>query len=275
METGHSNLSTVTEFLNSQSAAGDVGKALMDTTVAFKIVIWVIMIAGAIAMAIWIGRIAVDIILIVTRGFSGDSGWRGKMQSWGTAKEGDYDSVKGYLTSNMLEIILVMILVALLMTGYLLRLIAFGISGVGILLNKLIGLDIGGKYSALDAEAFAEQVQVQRSTSLRNQYDQQLSSARQYANQLYDLAKNGAISDDPMFNQTKSYYTQAMVKANILSGELTGRSGVVEEMKLGEGYFKQHLRESGDGVCNQDFFVEDVIETFNVGGADANVSCSK
>ena len=275
MGAGQSNLSIVSEFLNSQSATGDVGKALMDTTVAFKIVIWVIMVAGAIAMAIWIGRLAIDILLIVTRGMGDGNKFKETVSKWGTGKDGTYSTVGAYLSGNLLEIVLVMILVALLMTGYLLRLIAFGITGVGTMLNKLIGLDVGGSYSALDAEAFAEQVQVQRATSLRNQYDQQLASARNYSAELYDMAKNGAISDDPQFNQVKSYYTQSMVKANIISGELLSRGGVVDEMKLGEGHFRQHLRQSGDGVCNDNFFVDDVIETFNVGGADANVSCTR
>lgn len=271
---GQSNLSVVTEFLNTQSAAGDVGKALMDTTILFKVVIWLIMVVGAVAMAIWIGRMAVDILLIVTRGIS--FGGKEKMSNWGTATTDDaYKSVGSYLGKNILEIVLVMILVSLLISGYLLRLIAFGITGVGTLLNKLVGLDVGGAYSALDAQAFTEQVGVQRSTSLRNQYDQHLAAAKNYSSQLYDLAKNGAISDDPAFNQTKSYYTQSMVKANIIGSEITSRSGVVAEMKLGEGHFRQHLRVTGDGVCNEDFLMEDVIQTFSVGEADAQIVCSR
>lgn len=275
---GQTNISIISEFFNSQSAAGDVSSALADNAVWFKIAIYIIMAVGAIAMAIWIARIAIDILLIVTRGMqTGQSKWRDTLQNFGTKNgEDNYDSAFGYIKGNIVEIILVIILITLLMGGYLFRLVALAISGIGTLGQKLFGLDLGGKFSALDAQAFAEQVKVQKAASLRNQYDEQLASSRQYANQLYEMAKNGAISDDPKFNQMKSHYTQSMVKANILSSELLNRgNNVVAEFKLGKNYFKQHLRQNGDGVCNDEFFVEDIIETFNVGGADANVSCTR
>lgn|SRR5699024_2285014 len=265
-----SNVSIIKEFFNSQSSAGDLTSVLSNTSIWFQIVIWIIMFVGAIALGIWIFRIAIDIILIVTRGMGGN--WRGKMQNWGTTQEDNYSSIWTYLSKNILEIILVILVVVLLFTGYLFRIIAFAIDGLGTLLNRFMGLDVGGKLSALDAEAFVNNIESQRATSLRNQYDEQLSGAREYSNQLYDLAKSGAIEDDPQYNQLKSEYTQAMVKANILGEELIDR-GVESEFKLGEGYFQQHLRQDGDGVCNDTFIVEDVEQTFDVGGANAQITC--
>lgn len=264
MQTG---LSEVTEFFNTQSATGDVGSALSDSAVWFKVAIYLIMTIGAIAMAIWISRIAVDIILIVTKGMGKGGGAIGGLAKFGTGKDENYTSVGKYVKGNILEIILVLILVTLLITGWLFRLVSIAISGVGTLGNKLLGLDIGGKLSALDAEAFTEQTKAQRTASLRNQYDEQLASAKQYSSNLYEQAKDGAISDDPTFNEVKSYYTQSMVKADILATELNKR-GASSELKLGSNYFSQHLRQNGEGVCNKSFLVRDVMSVYK-----KNIAC--
>src|SRR5699024_3539952 len=140
------------------------------------------MFVGAIALGIWIFRIAIDIILIVTRGTA--IAESGKLNKWGTSsddKSESYSSIMGYLKHNILEIILVILVVILLFSGYMFRIIAFAIDGVGTLLNKFLGLDLSTKLSALDADAFVNNVGSQRSASLRNQYDEQLSGAREYA----------------------------------------------------------------------------------------------
>jgi len=269
-----SNVSIMKEFFNSQSSAGDLTSVLSNTSLWFQIVVWAIMFIGAIGLGIWILRMGVDMLLIVTRGTK--LGNNSTMQGLGTAaigKENSYDSVLGYAKHNFLEIFLVILLLILLFSGMFFRLVSMAIDGLGTLANKLFGLDIGTKLSALDAESFVNNIPSQRSESLRHQYDEQLSGAREYANQLYDLAKGGSPSDDPNLQKAKSHYTQAMVKANILADEIESR-GVVADFKLGEGYFQQHLRQDGDGVCNQEFILDDVVETFNVSGANANISCN-
>lgn len=265
---GQAGLSQVSEFFNTQSATGDVGSALAGSAVWFHIAIYFIMFVGAIAMAIWIARIAVDIVLIVTKGMGkGEGGAIGGIARFGTGKSDSYTSVGKYLGGNLLEIILVIVLITFLITGWLFRLIALAITGIGTLGNKLLGLDIGGKFSAMDAEAFQQQVSAQRSSSLRNQYDEKLSAAKQYSANLYEQAKSGAISDDPQFQQVKSYYTQSMVQAEILAEELESRDAKAE-FKLGDGYFQQHLRQSGEGVCNTSFLTSDVMSVYN-----KNISC--
>lgn len=266
-------ISVISEFFNTQSAAGDVAGALSDTAIWFKISMWLIMIIGAISMAIWIARIAADILLIATRGMMSEK-VTGHITKFGTGKSENYTNVKTYLGNNLLEIILVIVLITLLMGGYLFRLIALAISGIGALGQRLFNLDIGGKLSALDAQAFSEQLGVQRSASLRNQYDEQYAAVSQYSAELYDMAKNGSVSDDPNFNKVKSLYTQSIVKAEAISAELTGRENVVSEFKLGEGYFTKHLRSSGSGVCNESFLVDNIVQTFSVGQAEASISCT-
>ncbi|PGR83637.1 hypothetical protein [Bacillus cereus] len=258
METGgQQGLSDIVNFFNMQSTTGDVSTALSASGWAFKIALFVIMTVGALAMAVWLARIAVDIVCLVTRG----TAVADKMGKLGTGKGDSYDSVGKYLKGNIVEIILVIVLITFLITGWLLRLIAMALSGIGILLNKLLGLDLAGGLATLDADAFKENISARRTTSLRNQYDDELASVRHYANVLYDKAKDGAISDDPAFNQAKSMYTQSMVKADLLATELNKRKAT-DEMKLGADYFKQHLRQNGDGACNKSFMVNDVQSTY-------------
>ncbi|MCL9628333.1 hypothetical protein [Bacillus subtilis] len=266
---GQSGLSDIVQFFNTQSATGDVSGALDSSALAFKISMFVIMFVGGLAMAIWIGRIAVDIAALATRGFGGSAGAVDKIAKFGTGKSDSYESVGAYLKGNLLEIILMIVLIAFLMTGWLFRLIAIALDGFGTLGNKLLGLDIAGGLASLDAEAFTEQVQARRTASLRGEYDDQLSSARKYSSSLYDQAKDGAVSDDPQFNKTKSLYTQAMVKSEILATELNKR-GAASELKLGSSYFKQHLRQNGDGVCNANFLVSDVMSTYS-----KKITCKK
>lgn len=264
----NTSLSTVAEFFKTQSSTGDVGSVLADTAVGFKVAMWIIMAVGAVAMIIWLVRIAADILLIVTRGLGkGGEGEGGGLARFGTGKSESYETVLKYLKGNFIEILLVFILITFLITGWLFTIVSLAISGIGTLGNKLLGLDIGGKLSALDAEAFRENIASQRNTSLRKQYDEQLASAKQYSAKLYDEMKNGAIGDDPEMNQIKSFYTQAMVKADLLGEALENRDARAE-FKLSEGYFQQHLRQRGEGICNSSFLNSDVQQTFN-----KNISC--
>lgn len=270
---GQTNVSIIKEFFRSQSSAGDLAGVLSETSIIFQVVIIIIMFIGAIALAIWLLRIGADMIAIVTA-TRGDkaSGVHTHATNWGTGDAGNYINVWTYLKKNLLNIILVILLLFILFSGYIFTLIAMAIDGLGTLANKLFNLDVGGKLSALDAETYANNIESQKTVSLRNQYDEQLSGARENANQLYDKAKGGVGEDDPALVKMKSQYTQNMVKANILADELRNR-GAETEYKLGEGYFRQHLMQSGDGVCNESFLLDDVIQEFNVSGADANVTC--
>lgn len=259
-QVGNTGLSDIVSFFNNQSSGGDVTNALGSAGIAFKITMFLIMFVGAIAMAIWIGRIAVDILLIVTRG----TGATAKLEKFGTGEADSHASVKTYFAKNIVEIIMVIILITFLMTGWLFRLIAIALSGFGALGNKLLGLDIEGALSKADAEAFSEGVSARRTVSLKVQYDEELGSARAESVRLYEMAKDGKVSDDPKFVKSKRLYTTNMARAQILSNELTGKRNAESELKLGEGYFEQHLRVGGDGVCNDSFLVSDAITTYNV-----------
>lgn len=267
-----SGLSDIVSFFNNQSSNGDVSGALGTAGFAFKIAMFVIMFIGAIAMAIWIGRIAVDILLITTRGTKiADNETLKKM---GTV-EGDknYDSVMGYVKGNILEIVLVIVLITFLMTGWLFRLIAIALAGFGALGNKLFGLDIEGTLSSYEASNFAGQVEMRRLSSLKSQYDEELGNLRAESERLYDIAKKGAVSDDPKFLKAKKMYSMHMARADILGKSLESRSGVAE-FKVDASYFKQHLKQAGNGVCNTKFLDTTILAQYTSGtGAAISISC--
>ena len=258
-QVGNTGLSDIVSFFNNQSSGGDVSGALGSAGIAFKITMFLIMFVGAVAMAIWIGRIAVDILMIVLRGT--DNKAVEAMGKFGTGEANSYANVKTYLSKNLLEIILVIVLITFLMTGWLFRLIAIALSGFGALGNKLLGLDIEGALSAVDADAYTENIKARRTTALKIQYDEELGTARAESVRLYEMAKDGAVGDDPKFVKAKRLYTTAMVRADLVSKELVSRK-VTTELKLSDGYFEQHKRTTGDGVCNDSFKDSTVLDTY-------------
>lgn len=100
----------------------------------------VVQIIGLVALGVWIFRIGVDIVLITMRGTT----FTDNLSKFGTSSKGSesYKSVATYLKGNLLEIILVVVLVSLLITGWIFRIFSMALSGFGSLLNKLLGLDI-------------------------------------------------------------------------------------------------------------------------------------
>lgn len=262
-----SGLSDIVSFFNNQSSSGDVSGALGTASIAFKIAMFVIMFIGAIAMAIWIGRIGVDILLIVLRGTKwGDSD---KIKALGTGKEGSHGTVGSYLKGNLLEIILVIVLIVFLMTGWLFRLIAIALSGFGALGNKLFGLDIEGTFTAVEAQAYAENLSYRRSASLKGEYDEQLGALRAESERLYEISKKGTASDDPKFQRSKRMYSMHMARAILLAKQLE-ENGAITEFKLDKDYFKQHLRQRGNGVCNKNFVDTTIIGEYTATFSDCS-----
>lgn len=268
---GSTGLSDIVSFFNSQSSSGDVSGALGASGVAFKVAMFFIMFVGAIAMAIWIARIGVDILLLVLKGTTVAD--KEGFKKLGTGKGEGVASVADYLKGNLLEIILVIILITFLMTGWLFRIIAIALSGFGVLGNKLLGLDIESAFSAVDAAAYAELIPSRRTASLKVEYDEVLGSLRASANELYEMAKDGKISDDPKFMRAKKMYSVNMAKAQLLSVDLTKDSRQAHvDYKIDESYFSQHLRGNGDGVCNGAFVQEEVIGSYAI--EISEISCT-
>lgn len=240
-----SGLSDIVSFFNTQSVNNDVAGSLLNASLAFKISMGIIMFIGALAMAIWIGRIAVDILLIATRGM----GKLEKLANFGTGKADSYSSVANYLKGNLLEIVMVIVLIAFLMTGWLFRLIAIAISGFGMLANKLFNLDVNGGMSKLSAQSFKEGVDMMRVQEQKAKYDEELGAMKSQSDILYQYASEGKEKDSSTFITAQRAYTVHMARANYLSTKLESKS---KSLNLNKAYFKQHI-DSRLG-CNSAFY---------------------
>lgn len=264
----------IVSFFNGMSASNDVGGALSNSALAFKISMLAIMLIGGLAMAIWIGRIAIDILVITLRGTSVAT----KMSKLGTGKSDAEGSVGGYLKSNLLEIIFVILLIFFLISGFLFRLIAVAISGFGALGNKLFGLDIQGMLGSIDIEAYKEGVDAQRPTTRKQNYDNEIGVMRAELRNLYEMNEKGQNSTKDKYvekyNRSKRTYTHAFARAEtIVNGGGTEGGGKLNEadFRLPDGYFAQHLDGAGNSPLCVDVFLDDAVKSAY--GADKN--CKK
>src|SRR5574344_1263802 len=125
-------LGEIVNYFNVRSAMTDVSTAMGITNFLMSAAILIVSVLGFIALAIWVLRIGVDILLITLRGTSVAD----KLTKFGTNEDKtSYDKVSSYLQKNMVEIILVVVLVSLMVTGWLWRIFAFALQGVGGMLN--------------------------------------------------------------------------------------------------------------------------------------------
>lgn len=256
-----SGLSDVVSFFNTQSTNNEVSESLKNSALAFKIAMAAIMFIGAVSMAVWIGRIAVDILLIVTHGM----GKMDKLANFGTGKAESYTSVGKYLTGNLLQIILVIVLVAFLMTGWLFRLIAIALSGFGMLANKAFNLDIGGGMSKLSAKSYQEGFEMMRVQEQKAVYDTELASLKAQADIMYQMASEGAEKSSSKFVNAQKTYSVHMGKLYVAGSKLETKAG---SLNLNKSYFNQHL-DSRVG-CNKAFVDATVLGNYG----KKSISCA-
>lgn len=263
-----SSLSDIVSFFDTQSGNADVAGALLDAGVWFKIAMFLIVTIGAIAMAIWIARIAIDILLIVTRGIEigGKDLGSSAVGKWGTGKDGAASSVADYLKGNLLEIILVIVLIAFLITGWLFRLISLALTGFGMLANKLFNLDIDGGFNKADADAYVDNIKMLRPSQQKAEYDNALGGMKSQVEVLYGYAKDGLDSKDPKFQKAERLYATYFSKADVVANTITTSSNSLGSLNLTEDYFQQHLSKKS-GLCNPEFIDSDVDYVLTAYGA--------
>lgn len=261
-----SGLSDIVSFFNTQSVNNDVAGTLMNTGLAFKIAMGLIMFIGAIAMAIWIARIAIDILLLATNNIGNFS----KLESLGT-KSGGYGSVADYLKGNLLEIILVIILITLIMTGFLFRLIGVAISGTGMLLNKLFNLDVDGGLSKVSGQSYKEGFDMLRLPEKKIKYDEALGALKAQADVLYNYSSEGMEKTNPKFISAMRAYSVQMGRA-VYAGNSLGKGDTPKTLNLNKAYFEQHL--SSADACNKSFIDTTVINNYgDKGSTTVTVDC--
>lgn len=264
------NLQDIVSFFDAQSSSNDVTGALGSASVAFKIAMFFIMFVGAIAMAIFIGRIAIDIAVIVTRGTGIDS----KISKFGTGGGESATSVGDYVKKNLPEIVFVIILIVFLISGYLFRLIAMALSGFGALGNKLFGLDLGGSFSELTSDGYRTGIQTMRPGPVKNEYDRNVGQARAELQAISEISKKGGADVTSRhyekYRKAVQSYAASLAKAEV-AGEAAKEH--IKQYRVPDDYFTVHTKTTGDGVCNSTILESEEAQAV-ITGFESGVSCT-
>lgn len=263
---GQTALEGVKSFFDMKSQTDNIAYATGITSPFISLTLLAMQVIGFVAIGIWTLRISADILGLALPDKAGSK----FVAMFGTAKAESYGTAKDYMSKNMVNVVSVLLLTVLLMTGMLYRVLSLALGGIGTVLNIVFKLDIDGIVSASDASAYINQLGTRRPTDLRNEYDSQLNSLKQFANQLYEYSAEGISKNDSLWKSSSRKYTTAYIKADAIATSLKGKE--TSELKLGSSYFQQHKENSK--VCNKDFSDSDVISAWKVSGTSANVSCN-
>lgn len=265
---GQSALQGMQSFFDMKAQQDNIAYATGITSPFISFTILAMQVIGFIAIGIWLIRVSADILALALPQAAGNK----FVAKFGTKESGDYTTAMGYIKGNLANVIAVTILTVLLMSGYLLRILSLFLGGIGTVLNVVFGLDLDGIITASDAAAYVNQLPTRQATDLRNEYDSQLETTKQFANQLYQYSAEGISTSDSKWKSASRKYTTAFIKANELGGELTKGSKATSELKLGNAYFQQHQENSK--VCNPAFGDKDVQSAWKVAKANTNITCT-
>lgn len=264
---GQTALEGIVSFFDMKAQSDNIAYATGITSPFISFTILAMQVIGFIAIGIWMLRVSADILALAIPQAAGNK----FVAKFGTKEGGDYTTAMGYIKGNLVNIIAVTILTVLLMTGYLFRILSIFLGGIGVVLNVVFGLDIDGIISASDASAYVNQLPTRQATDLRNEYDSQLATTKQFANQLYSYSAEGISTNDSTWKSASRKYTTAFIKSNELSKEVTKNNKATTELKLGTAYFQQHQENSK--VCNPAFADKDVQSAWKVANANTSVTC--
>lgn len=272
MNSSQQGLAQVVQFFNVRASSTDVTSAIGITTVLMNIAILIVSVLGFVALAIWVTRIGVDILLITLRG----TDIAEKMSKLGTSTNVEnYKTVADYLKKNLVEIVLVVVLVALMVTGWLWRIFAMALQGIGGILNFLLGLDFDGLLSSQDAEIWRTNMASQPPAAIKNEYDDNLELARTTLNEIYSDAMVDLDNDHPLKQDALRRYGAAVGKANALK-TVADRAGVGTQLNLVADYFTRHQTAS---VCNSNFIgqgvAQEAVQTYSGGSVSCLVGNSR
>lgn len=265
---GQSGLETVQSFFDMKAQTDNIAYATGITSPFISFTILAMQVIGFFAIGIWMIRVSADILALALPQVAG----KGLVQKLTTNESGNYTTAMEYIKGNLVNIITVVILTVLLMTGYLYRILSLCLGGIGTVLNVVFGLDIDGIVSASDASAYIAQLKTRQATDLRNEYDSQLESVKQFANQLYQYSADGISTSDSQWKSASRKYTTAHIKAASIAKVVTANDAATKELKLGNSYFAQHTENSN--VCNKAFADKDVQSAWKTSsGAVTTISC--
>lgn len=266
---GQSGLESVQSFFNMKAQTDNIAYATGITSPFISFTILAMQVIGFVAIGIWMLRISADILALALPEKAG-----GKLvQTFGTAEQGGYSTAQDYIKKNAVNVVFVIILTVLLMTGLLYRVLSICLGGIGTVLNVVFKLDIDGIVSASDASAYITQLGTRQLTDLRNEYDSQLATTKQFAGELHKLAGEGISKTDSIWKSASRKYTTSFIKAEAISKRVKQNDGATSELKLGSAYFNQHKENSS--VCNTNFADKDVQSAWKVANTQTNITCNK
>lgn len=250
----------VIRFFDVKVATADVTSPMALTGVFIQMATMFVQIVGFIAISIWIARIGIDILLLTTKGTKVQE----KLQNFGTGKAESYDSAMAYIKGNLIQIALMVVLIVFLITGWIFRLFSISMSGIGMILNRLLNLNVGEIWSQQEVIAWQDNYAASTNAQKLEMYNDAVSEAQGYAQTLYDM--KGISKDNADRQEIERNYTNAVMQANYVSSE--GGNDLAIALNKPNDYFNRHKR--SDSICNEYF---DSTETSQTWGS--SISCGQ
>ena len=245
-------LQQVIKFFDVKATTADVSTAMDVTGIFIQFATILVQIIGFIAISIWIARIGIDILLLTTKGTE----FANKMEKFGTGKSDHYESAVAYIKGNLVQIAIMVVLIVFLITGWIFRLFTIAMSGIGMILNRLLNLDVGAIWTQQEVLAWQDNYKSSTNAQKLALYDNAVSEAQGYAQTLYDM--KGIPKDDPNRQEIERNYTNAMMQANYVEKE--GGGTLATALNKSSDYFTRHKRT--DAICNSHFELSDAATTW-------------
>ena len=252
-------LQQVIRFFDVKSTTADVTTAMDLTGIFIQFATMFVQIIGFIAISIWIVRIGIDILLLTTKGTE----FANKMEKFGTGKSEHYDSAVAYIKGNLVQIAIMVVLIVFLVTGWIFRLFSIAMSGIGMILNRLLNLDVGAIWTEQEVIAWQDNYASSTNAQKLELYDNAVSDSQGYAQTLYEM--RGVPKDDPDRQEIERNYTNAMMQANFIQQQ--GGSDLATALNKSSDYFTRHQRT--DAICNEYFELDEASAVW-----EGRVSCN-
>lgn len=253
-------LQQVIRFFDVKATTADVSTAMDLTGVFIQFATIFVQIIGFFAISIWIARIGIDILLLTTKGTE----FANKMEKFGTGKSDHYESAVAYIKGNLVQIAIMIVLIVFLITGWIFRLFTIAMSGIGMILNRLLNLDVGAIWTQQEVIAWKDNYESSTNAQKLELYDNAVSEAQGYAQTIYNDMK-GVPKDDPDRQEIERNYTNAMMQANYI--ETTKGTELAAALNKSSDYFTRHKRT--DAICNEYFQLQDATAPWG-----DRISCS-
>lgn len=259
-----SGLESMSSYMQNMTSSGDIDGALGSTAVVFKVAVFIVMVIGGLALAIWTVRIGADILSLALP----KSKLTDKIAVLGTGKAENYDNVMDYIKNNAVNTILMLTLIVFLVTGWIFQIAAMVMAGFGLLINKIVGIDVEQSIAEFDSQNYDAKASLMRPNQLKQEYDENVAGMRSQAQLIHEAAGGNPDPKDPKIQQYLRQYALYYARAHISSGKLNER-----DFNLEARYFDTHRTSGGSGPCNAQFLKNSAISSL-LSAHGAPTSCN-